>query len=432
MSGNTQPPPAFGDGHVAKVLAKLDGLRAGLHYLDKANPQVPVPFSNRTAGEIHTEQTAPSSGPAFDFRAVSPSPHHPGILPGSDTDLCSHLQRADWCAIQNIRIAIEQVWLQFGNLTIELNLDIITHLHEQYHDATGLRDAGADAFRNILMGSTPTDLKTLLAFICLSCAASIQLRTQQRPRNSEIFASIQAWSSAISKRHERDAFLVIVQGLWPEAKRHLQPAEASQPHQQPGAAVSTDQPPLDRDSFAWFAPEFGPANDAFGSQLSPAHAIPEHGYECPADGFNMGGFFNNLNSQDDQGDQTEYPKALFDPTAQFATCHASTPSAEILQGTAMFRVILDLFKHLGELPYTLSGQGMMVNDGLSLLAYFQKQPSCRDQIVESFIKPFLIESLSKDLLCQAMASVAEWFVNLGYLQSIEKTKAYMVIIGRVS
>ncbi|KAH6884531.1 hypothetical protein B0T10DRAFT_131607 [Thelonectria olida] len=411
MSGTTQPPHATGDGHFTKSLAELDGLQAGFYYLDKANPLPPL---DCLSGRI-IQTSTPTAGSAL--HTVPPFPHHVDILPGID-----HLQKPAWCAIQNIRIEIDEIWTRLLSLTADPNLSTITHtiknLHKQYRDATGLRDTGADAFRSILTGSTPTDLKTLLAFTCLSYAASNQLHSQQRSGSDEIFASVQACSSTISKQHERSAFFAIIQRLWPEAKRHLQIWGASESCRRPGPGCSTHQVPLD--SVFGFTPEFGPGN-GFGLWHSPTPAPVHQELGCGA--FDFGGFSHDPPSQDDQ---TGYAAALSNPTTQMATC---IPSAESLQKTTMFKVFLDLFKHLGELPYALSGRGSMVHDEQSLLAYFRKRPSCRDQIVDSFMKPFLHESLSKDLICQAIASVADKFVNLGYLQSIEKTVVFMVSLG---
>lgn len=77
---------------------------------------------------------------------------------------------AEWITIQNIEYSIETLWANFRNLTMELDQVQINHLYNQYHDASGLRDAGAFTFRGILAGSVPTDLETLFAGVCLAHA----------------------------------------------------------------------------------------------------------------------------------------------------------------------------------------------------------------------------------------------------------------------
>lgn len=109
-----------------------------------------------------------------------------------------------------------------------------------------------------------------------------------------------------------------------------------------------------------------------------------------------------------------------------------TPSVKSLHTTNISKAFFDLFHHLGEFPYILSGYGVTTKDSQSsLLAYLQQEQSRIANLVNGFIQPFLDQSQEKDPSFQAIAQVTKRLVSFGYLKSVCKAKLYMVQFGQV-
>jgi hypothetical protein len=322
-----------------------------------------------------------------------------------------------------VRNGIEDVWKKFDALATELNAVAINRIREQYHDAEGLRRAGVLAFQSFLEGSALTNLWGIFASTSLSYVISSSLCKQGRWAEGDILAGVQIWFCAIRNHEEKNAFVTIVQRLWPEASHHLYKV------------------PLHMSEEPLFSPIWDPSPPpALRHQLYHANRKTGDVSNSEATLYNQSAYAGSYENLPAFWAADPFATSGFSPdTSQWLgpATHSTTSQAPnmpiaSLRGTRAFTVLFNLFDCLGELPYALSGRGMLNVSPHSLLRYFESRPFRGDILIEDFVRPMLAEGRSKGLFYQAIALVAEEFVILGYLQSTDLIKAFMISLGKVS
>lgn len=462
--------------HLKRALSEIDGLLAGLSYLDETDPLTPRPGKG-PADAIELEldgflnQESPSE-PAAPYQNQDNNTTNPGAKTRS----------TDWSCVRNVRDGMNRQWQQFSDLANELNNDAIKKIRGDYGNAKGLRETGVFAFRNTLTGPAPNDLRKVFAFTSLSYVVTCLLRELgSLPKEEKVLSGIQVWMNAIQDSKERRAFTILASRLWPEAKNYIHFFDLETPEgRQTGATLRRDQwdgpiedallcqhiPPIDNDIrsiMPWadlYQPAVIPVSNLEPLQQGhtdspdriPTQAFLDHVYHLTDLTFDSMGccqYLNKIPGIDDgssalpvtdQGGLPGLPPETgqtFDPVPMNqAEENGATEdrgvSVECLKKTQLFTVFSILFKVLKQLCFVLSGQGMTAKDLSSFLAFFQEQQSTKDHIDEEFMRPLRDEGGSKDAPSQAIVSVASKFVNLGYLQTVEEVTAYMTIIGRVS
>lgn len=466
--------------HLKRALSEIDGLLAGLSYLDETDPLTPR-LGKAPADAIELEldgflsRESPSE-PATTYQNQDDNTTNPGPKTRS----------TDWSCIRNVRDGMNLQWQQFNDLASELNNDAINKIRGDYGNAKGLRETGVFAFRNTLTGPAPNDLRKVFAFTSLSYVVTCLLRELgSLPKEEKVLSGIQVWMNAIQDSKERRAFTILASHLWPEAKNYIHFFDLETPEtKQTGATLRRDQwtgssdsldailcqhmPPIGNDigsimpSANPYQPVAIPVSNAEPLQQghtdipdrNPTHGFLDHVYHVTDLTFDTVEFWQFLKipgiddgssalPMTDQGGLPGLPPESgqgFGPVPMSpaeeddATEDSSRPdsgvSVESLKKTQLFTVFSVLFKVLKQLCFVLSGQGMTAKDLSSFLAFFQEQHSIKDHIDEEFMRPLRDEGGSKDAPSQAIVSVASKFVNLGYLQTVEEVTAYMTIIGR--
>ncbi|KAF4445665.1 hypothetical protein F53441_10614 [Fusarium austroafricanum] len=197
---------------LGRALTEVDGLFAGLKYLDATEPESGTsrrPFhQDNLALELDSLCTsAPASNPQ-DSQPYNPDPK-------------VQARENAWSSIRTVRDGMQVLWEHFVNIAHDLNLPAVNHIHNEYEDAKGLRQAGVFAFRNTLTGPAPNDLTKIFAFCSLSNVVSRLLYARERLVKGDILAGIRLWLDALEREDEREAFKKLAERLWPEAQDHL-------------------------------------------------------------------------------------------------------------------------------------------------------------------------------------------------------------------
>ncbi|KAH6892500.1 hypothetical protein B0T10DRAFT_458209 [Thelonectria olida] len=321
-----------------------------------------------------------------------------------------------------------------------------------------------------------------------SCAHHLLNRRYLHSCEEDVLAGVEIWYHAIQRPEEREAFLLLANRLWPDAakrfpedspdigengtqirtgfckgqwsaNRPVNPESSGQPvssQQFAFASISTLTP---------FPPTHAyqsaqhPAYDIYTSRTSawpdpnitPTQALQGEVFQSMS-GTNNLWEFASLDSGHTYSNEYENPPTLsagrhanplvptdvswldvLDPNTLAHTCNATTDStrtkvkisAEDLRKAKLFTNFFEFLWHLHDLTFALSGNRLTVQDLESLLTYLQERNSDRDHTIEDFMKIVLAESNSGGLVCQAVTSMTERFVKLGYLQSVELVTTYM-------
>ncbi|KAF5013943.1 hypothetical protein FDECE_72 [Fusarium decemcellulare] len=481
--------------HLDKALAEVDGLFAGLRYLDETEPAPQtsghpndhLKTSDSLELELEALSSTSSSSKSSANEAAGAQQCDPGAVPSAHATA--------WSSIRNVRDGMQILWKHFVDESQRLDLPIVHNLRAAYRDATGLREAGVFAFRNTLAGPPPNDLAKVFAFCSLSYVVSRLLHTSGRLKQEDVLAGVRLWLDALETKEEREAFKILARNLWPEARNHLhfqdlgidqqsenmaaalrrnnyipgqvpsgclspcsaslQPegwtnceAPAQEPHiegltEQDFLLPLTEPTTLDHSLLNNLAGEestvhaynlmsmtYDTIRFSLGLDPPPNPGIPTP----PQFWYDSGQFVHTnpdltgqLSMENPAGPPSMNPDPSLEPSPG-TTIHANR--LEELKGTMVFTAVLRYFEESGAFLYVLSGRGMLSNDLRSCLAWNQERSGEKRRIQLEYLHRLVAEKHTKDASSRGIVSVADKFVEVGYLQTIEDVQDYMTTIGR--
>lgn len=248
--GATKADKGRGQQHVEELrdaLAEVDGLLAGMNYLDRVEPD------DYEESFLKASSTSPSPSTEINPMPPKSSPNcwthildfnlpqiHPSISAEQRKQIeTSHLKKAfagklarypnqspvpsdqQWATLRSLRKASIYHYRQFLKLTRTSSMDEIKKLRKSYGTAKCLLDMGILSFRDLLHGKKPTTLKEVFAFASLSYVISKSLHAKGYIDESKILSGILVWRNAIADKAEQLALERIAQLLWPEAQEIL-------------------------------------------------------------------------------------------------------------------------------------------------------------------------------------------------------------------
>ncbi|KAF5546999.1 hypothetical protein FNAPI_8665 [Fusarium napiforme] len=198
------------------ALVEVDGLFAGLIYLDATDPPLLKITSNNwlqhsLAAKLDVIYNARETRPETDTSNAPPSTIDEGVL----------ARDAAWLSIRTIQDGMQILWDHFVDASRVLNTPTIDSLRKRYHDAQGLCCAGVFAFRHAVVDQKPTDLVRIFALCSLSYVITRLFRAQKRATQTDIPTGIRSWRDAIKDEDERQAFDALTIQMWSEAQDHV-------------------------------------------------------------------------------------------------------------------------------------------------------------------------------------------------------------------
>ena len=208
---------------------------------------------------------------------------------------------SQWAAIRNLRDETAFHHQRFQQICRDLGDHTISKLLEIYPDAQSIRNKGVQLVKDVLEGFRPHELSLVFAFTSFAYAISQLLYKNGRIDKDEILVDLNTWRSLISDSGERQAFDLIAQKLWPEARDHLHfiPVPAGP---RDGALYNSD--------LLWDSVKS--SDSAILDFLGPsAHGGPAGNRLYPADPFSFGNEFSYTGLEDTMGvdlagDRTNY------------------------------------------------------------------------------------------------------------------------------
>ncbi|EMT71885.1 hypothetical protein FOC4_g10001477 [Fusarium odoratissimum] len=475
---------------IDEALVEVDGLFAGLIYLDATDPALPqrTPkncFRKSLAVKLDVICNACEIRSETDTSKAQSLTIHEGIL----------AREAAWSSIRTVRDGMKILWDHFVNVSRVLNTSTIDSLRNSYHDAQGLCYEGVFAFRYTVVGPRPDDLARIFAFCSLSYVVARLFCAHKRAKQSDIPAGIRSWRNALKEEDERQAFDALAGQMWPEAQNHVhfqdldpgQPlARSTSTHGHSGSASPVIMPPYDCDQQAQqpsnkgsmghsFVPlqdtclgneqvnngttntstAFSQNHQSFTDPIDDACYFPAPSTQLPvpnnepyADSWAWSDSGSMLSLNFDMmepldftalGDPTrqsaDYTNLITDPTQGLSdrALLETTTHVSALEMTSTFMVVREYIRDNCNFWHRLGGSGLVSKDHRSRLSWWHKTPArmeCKQ--TSSYIQQLLAVEHTRNTESRGIVAVAETFIKWGFLQSIEDIKLYMTQLGGVS
>jgi hypothetical protein len=453
------------------AFAEINGLMAGLHYQDEAeptflddHPSYPATILDEDLGLPPVDGTVTEDYPSV-AESVQDIEHQP--------------MASQWAAIRGLREETAFHHKRFKQLAPTLGDPAVAKLLDLYPDAQSIRNKGAQLVKDVLEGFQPRELSLVFAFASFAYAISKLLYKQGRIDESEILADLKTWRDMIADPRERDTFDLIAQNLWPEAKDHLRsipttpcvfdnypvldpmtgdgnpPGARGAAHAAPdfpsplpaearvgGARVSSDHVP-------YLDTAGNDLNDYFGFNLMVRDTVDLMNQSHETFDFAAFGSLNTLcfpPLTSDWPPPTSFLREGGQPRRDRTASHRppdglverelprliKPPDKAELDDTGMFLAVLLFLQDIAQLVYTLSGRSIASRRQKLYKAEEAGQRTFYLSARETFFEPrrrCQREPRSPPFL--ALLSVAEKFTESGLLRTISEIKHYLVSVAAV-
>jgi hypothetical protein len=243
---------------LTEALAEVDGLFAGISYLEKLEPESeeppPSPSARSENANNYSTSTPPDS-PWFghlnidlphlepslnsEERSKTEARHLRNYLNSKLVDSNDNSRRlprnSQWATLRSLRKASMYHHHQFVKLTADSPSQEIRKLRKSYVTAKKMLETGIQTFRDVLHNQIPTTLMEIFAFASLSYIISKTLHAKGHLDESEVLSGLLDWRAAIVEEKEKLAFDQIAKLLWPEATKIMH----FFPLQRPGTSTET-------------------------------------------------------------------------------------------------------------------------------------------------------------------------------------------------
>ncbi|TVY71952.1 hypothetical protein Focb16_v011502 [Fusarium oxysporum f. sp. cubense] len=290
-------------------------------------------------------------------------------------DLCHHIDR---------------YWERLGQISSTQTTPNLTTLLNSFKSSTQFHEVAIFTFRNVLVGAKPDSLNAIFSLCSLSYIASCYLR------NYDNFRAIEVWQNAIRDPQEREVFINLAGVVWPQV-----------------SLISID--------------------DTLNSQMPTvirlgASTQPNAATQSSALGFDFmrdEWLFNDLSNAVWELDAMPDSSV----TIGIENLQRTSSTLEDLQGSAIVSNLICFLTECGDLLHVFSGRGVTTKDLYSCIAFTQGGSEAKN-LVNSCIQRLKSDDSSQNPCTAGIASIVERFVALGYLQTPEELRKYMLYVGR--
>ncbi|KAF5586508.1 hypothetical protein FPANT_7213 [Fusarium pseudoanthophilum] len=259
-----------------------------------------------------------------------------------------------------------------------------TPLFNSFNSSTHFCEVAIFTFRNVLVGAKPDSLHDIFSLCSLSYIASCCLK------NHDNFRDTDAWLNAIRSPQERQLFSDVAAVVWPPMPS-IATEDACKP--QTPTVLCEDPPTQSSSDELWYMQDETLLND-----------FPD--------------LFWGLDATSNSGATIVVEELL--PTSS---------TLEDLQGSAIVSNLIGFLTECGDLLHVFSGRGVTTKDLYSCIAFTQGGSEARN-VVNACVKRLKSNGAAQSSSTAGIISIVERFVALGYLQTPEELRKYMLCVGR--
>lgn len=291
-------------------------------------------------------------------------------------DLCHHVDR---------------YWERLGEISSSQTTPNLTALLNSFESSAQFYELAIFTFRNVLVGAKPDSLSAIFSLCSLSYIASCCLR------NYDNFRDIEVWQNAIRDPQEREVFINLAGVVWPRV-----------------SLTPTDDV-LNSQMSTVIEPGFSTHQNATTQSLALV-------FDFLQDEWIFGGLSNAVCEPDVMPDSSV--------AIDVENLHRTPSTLEDLQGSAIMSNLICFLTERGDLHHVLSGGGVTAKDLYSCIAFTQGGSEAKNR-VDSCLRRLKSDGTSQNSCTAGILSIVERFITLGYLQTPEELRQYMLCIGRV-
>jgi hypothetical protein len=290
----------------------------------------------------------------------------------------------------NLCHQIDRYWERIRQFESTRTTPSLTTLFNSFNSSTQFYEVAIFTFRNVLVGAKPDSLNAIFSLCSLSYIASCCLR------NHDNFCDIEIWRNAIRDPHERQIFGDLAGVVWPQVSSIS--TDATLESQMPTVVrlgLSSHQNPPSQDSVLEF--DFMQDEQLFSDMPNASWGLDS------------------------------IPDSSF---TSIESLQRTSSTLQDLQGSAIVSNLICFLTECGDLLHAFSGRGVTTKDLYSCIAFTQKGSEAKN-MVNSCVQRLQSDDASQNPSTVGIISIVERFVALGYLQTPEELRKYMLCVGRV-
>ncbi|KAF5661713.1 hypothetical protein FCIRC_11739 [Fusarium circinatum] len=292
--------------------------------------------------------------------------------------------------VRSLRQQIDHYWENLTRLAPTHTTPCFTALFNSFNSRKHFYEVAIFTFRNVLVGVKPDSFNAIFSLCSLSYIASCCLR------NYYSFRDIEVWQNAIRDPQERKVFLNLAGVVWPQA-----------------SLTSVD--------------------DALNSQMSTVIGLGASahqnatiqslalGFDFLQDAWLFSGLPNAFWGLDVMPDSSV--------AIDVENLQRTSITLEDLQGSAIVSNLICFLTECGDLLHVFSGRGVTSKDLYSCIAFTQGGSKAKN-VVNACVKRLQSDEASQSPSTAGIVTIVERFVELGYLQTPEELRKYMLCVGR--
>ncbi|KAI3581909.1 hypothetical protein IWW34DRAFT_614194 [Fusarium oxysporum f. sp. albedinis] len=294
--------------------------------------------------------------------------YHTEISPASESPALQILP-----LIRDMRVELGNYWESLARIASTQSIPGFNSDHGSFGNFTQFYELAILTFRNVLIGVRPDTLNAVFSLCSLSYIASCCLRINGKSHNDDVLGDVDVWRAAIRDDKECQMFSDLADALWPQVS-------------------------------------------SISHQNEPIQALPAE----------VNSLLNNLPDSFWTFDATPNSSLSVGLDLQ-----RTSSSLQDLQGSAIVSNLIHFLKECGEPLRIFSGGGVTTKDLYSYIAFNQRGSETKNTVA-TCVQRLKADETLQHASTRGILSVAERFVELGYLQSIDELRGYLLTVGRTT
>ncbi|CVK94422.1 uncharacterized protein FMAN_03533 [Fusarium mangiferae] len=291
--------------------------------------------------------------------------------------------------VRSLRQQTGHYWESLTRLASTHTIPCFTALYNSFDSRTHFYEVAIFTFRNILVGIKPHSLNNIFPLCSLSYIASCCLQ------NHDNVFDIEVWRSAILDPEERQTFSNLAGIVWPQVP-----------------SILTDDP---------LEPQLLTLLLGASTYQNPSAQSSTLGFD----------FMQDESLLNDLSDPFLDFNAIPDSPVAFGIeiSQPTSSSLQGLQGSAIVSNLISFLTECGDFLHVFSGRAVTTKDLYSCIAFIQGGARVKS-VINTCLKRLKSDETSQSLSAVGILYIVERFVALGYLQTPEELRKYMLCVGR--